>query len=153
MVILLERSLALGDIVSVDKYRGEVVQINARCTILRAGDGSEAVIPNEMMVSSPVQNFSLSDRRVRLSSQLVVGYQTNIDEFATAARRAIQELPRVLAEPAPEVLISRLAQEGLVLEVSFWIADPEEGSGALLSEVNRRLLDLIRSLNVLIPPI
>jgi small-conductance mechanosensitive channel len=50
------------------------------------------------------------------------------------------------------VLISRLAQEGLVLEVSFWIADPEEGSGALLSEVNRRLLDLIRSLNVLIPP-
>jgi small-conductance mechanosensitive channel len=153
MVILLERSLALGDIVSVDKYRGEVVQINARCTILRAGDGSEAVIPNEMMVSSPVQNFSLSDRRVRLSSQLVVGYQTNIDEFATAARRAIQELPRVLAEPAPEVLISRLTQEGLVLEVSFWIADPEEGSGALLSEVNRRLLDLIRSLNVLIPPI
>lgn len=153
MVILLERSLALGDIVSVDKYRGEVVQINARCTILRAGDGSEAVIPNEMMVSSPVQNFSLSDRRERLSSQLVVGYQTNIDEFATAARRAIQELPRVLAEPAPEVLISRLAQEGLVLEVSFWIADPEEGSGALLSEVNRRLLDLIRSLNVLIPPI
>jgi small-conductance mechanosensitive channel len=153
MVILLERSLALGDIVSVDKYRGEVVQINARCTILRAGDGSEAVIPNEMMVSSPVQNFSLSDRRERLSSQLVVGYQTNIDEFATAARRAIQELPRVLAEPAPEVLISRLAQEGLVLEVSFWIADPEEGGGALLSEVNRRLLDLIRSLNVLIPPI
>jgi small-conductance mechanosensitive channel len=152
MVILLERSLALGDIVSVDKYRGEVVQINARCTILRASDGSEAVIPNEMMVSSPVQNFSLSDRQVRLSTQLVVGYQTNIDEFATAARRAIQELPRVLNEPASEVLISRLAQEGLVLEVSFWIADPEEGSGVLLSEVNRRLLDLIRRLNVLIPP-
>ena len=151
IVILLERSLALGDIVSVDKYRGEVVQINARCTILRASDGSEAVIPNEMMVSSPVQNFSLSDRQVRLSSQLVVGYQTNVDEFAMAARRAIQELPRVLVEPAPEVLISRLAQEGLVLEVSFWIADPEEGSGALLSEVNRRLLDSIRSLNVLIP--
>ena len=152
MVILLERSLALGDIVSVDKYRGEVVQINARCTILRASDGSEAVIPNEMMVSSPVQNFSLSDRKVRLSSQLVVAYQTNVDEFAMAARRAIQALPRVLSEPAPEVLISRLAQEGVVLEVSLWIADPEEGSGALLSEVHRRLLEVIRSLNVSIPP-
>jgi len=151
MVILIERSLALGDIVSVDKYRGEVVQINARCTILRASDGSEAMIPNEMMVSSPVQNFSRSDQQVRLSSQLFVGYQTDINEFATLARRAIEALPGVLAEPAPDVLILRLAQEGVVLEVGLWIADPVQGSGALLSEVNRRLLDLIRSRNVLIP--
>ena len=151
VVILLERSLALGDVVSVDKYRGEVVQINARCTILRASDGSEAVIPNEMMVSSPVQNFSLSDRQVRLTSQLIVNYQTDIEGFATAARRAMRELPRVLSEPAPEVLIRRLAQEGIELEVAFWIADPEKGSAALLSEVNRLLLGLIRSLDVVIP--
>lgn len=151
VVILLERSLALGDIVSVDKYRGEVVQINARCTVLRAGDGSEAVIPNEMMVSSPVQNFSLSDRQVRLTSQLMVGYQTDIDEFATRVRRALQELPRVMAEPAPDVLIKRLAQEGIELEVAFWIADPEKGSAALISEVNGLLLGLIRRLHVSIP--
>jgi len=151
VVILLERSLALGDIVSVDKYRGEVVQINARCTVLRAGDGSEAVIPNEMMVSSPLQNFSLSDRQVRLSSQLTVGYQTDIDEFTTTVRRAVQELPRVMAEPAPDVLIRRLAPEGIELEVAFWIADPEKGSAGLVSEVNHRLLALIRSQNVHIP--
>lgn len=151
VVILLERSLALGDLVSVDKYRGEVVQINARCTILRASDGSEAVIPNEMMVSSPVQNFSLSDRQVRLTSQLIVSYQTDIEGFATAARHAMRELPRVLSEPAPEVLIRRLAQEGIELEVAFWIADPEKGSAALLSEVNQLLLGLIRSLGVVIP--
>lgn len=151
VVILLERSLALGDIVSVDKYRGEVVQINARCTILRASDGSEAVIPNEMMVSSPVQNFSLSDRQVRLSSLLVVAYQTNMDDFAMSARQAIQQLPRVLPEPAPEILIRRLAQEGIELEVAFWIADPEKGSAGLLSEVNGLLLSLIRRLQVTIP--
>lgn len=151
VVILLERSLALGDIVSVDKYRGEVVQINARCTVLRAGDGSEAVIPNEMMVSSPLQNFSLSDRQVRLSSQLTVGYQTDINEFTTTVRRAVQELPRVMVEPAPDVLIRRLAPEGIELEVAFWIADPEKGSAGLVSEVNHRLLALIRSQNVHIP--
>ena len=65
IVILVERSLTLGDIISVDRYKGEVIQINARCTILRGNDGSETVIPNEMMVSLPVQNFSLSDRRVK----------------------------------------------------------------------------------------
>jgi small-conductance mechanosensitive channel len=78
IVILVERSLSLGDIISVDKFKGEVVQINARCTILRGTDGSETVIPNEMMVSLPVQNFSLSDRRVRLSTGLTVPYATDI---------------------------------------------------------------------------
>ncbi len=151
VVILLERSLALGDIVSVDKYRGEVVQINARCTILRASDGSEAVIPNEMMVSSPVQNFSLSDRQVRLTSSLIVGYQTDVNELAIAVRHALRELPRVLSEPAPELLIRRLAQEGIDLEVAFWIADPEKGSAALVSEVNHLLLGLIRSRHIVIP--
>ena len=151
VVILLERSLALGDIVSVDKYRGEVVQINARCTILRANDGSEAVIPNEMMVSAPIQNFSLSDRKVRLSSQLMVAYQTNVDEFAISVRESIRDLPRVLSEPAPEVLIRRLAQEGIELEVAVWIDDPEHGSAALVSELNSRLLDLIRRLKITIP--
>ncbi len=151
VVILLERSLALGDIVCVDKYRGEVVQINARCTILRAGDGSEAVIPNEMMVSSPVQNFSLSDRQVRLTSQLLIGYATDIDEFAMNVRSALGGMPRVMAEPGPAVLIKRLAPEGIELEVAFWIADPEKGSAALISDVNGMLLGLIRRLHVAIP--
>lgn len=148
VVILLERSLALGDIVAVDRFRGEVVQINARCTILRASDGSEAVIPNEMMVSSPVQNFSLPDSQARLSSQFIVAYQVNINEFAINIKQSLAELPRVLAEPAVEVLIKRLAPEGVELEVAFWIADPEKGSAGLISEVNQRLLGLIQRLHL-----
>lgn len=148
VVILLERSLALGDIVAVDRFRGEVVQINARCTILRASDGSEAVIPNEMMVSSPVQNFSLPDSQARLSSQFIVAYQVNINEFAIDIKQSLAELPRVLAEPAVEVLIKRLAPEGVELEVAFWIADPEKGSAGLISEVNQRLLGLIQRLHL-----
>ncbi len=151
VVILLERSLALGDMVSVDKYRGEVVQINARCTVLRAGDGSEAVIPNEMMVSSPVQNFSVSDPQVRLTCQLMVAYQTDIDQFAINLVPALRKLPRVLAEPSPGVLIKRLAQEGIELEVEFWVADPEKGRAELVSGVNHLLLGLIRSHQVTIP--
>lgn len=151
VVILLERSLALGDIISVDKFRGEVVQINARCTILRGSDGSEAVIPNEMMVSSPVQNFSLSDKQVRLSSVLLVDYGTNIDEFAAQVRQALSGIERVLSDPGPEVLVKRLAQEGIELEVAFWIADPEKGSASVLSEANSCVLSKIRALQIRIP--
>ena len=151
VVILLERSLALGDIISVDKFRGEVVQINARCTILRGSDGSEAVIPNEMMVSSPVQNFSLSDKQVRLSSMLLVDYGTDIEAFAAQVRQALSGIERVLSDPGPEVLIRRLAQEGIELEVAFWIADPEKGSATVLSEANSCVLDKIRALQIRIP--
>lgn len=144
IVILVERSLTLGDIISVDRYKGEVVQINARCTILRGADGSETVIPNEMMVSLPVQNFSLSDRRVRLTTGLVVAYATDIAFFAQQTQQLLLGIPRVLTDPAPELLVKRLAPEGLELELAFWIVDPEEGTTRLISEVNTRLLDLMR---------
>ncbi len=151
IVILVERSLTLGDIISVDRYKGEVIQINARCTILRGNDGSETVIPNEMMVSLPVQNFSLSDRRVKLTTNFIVSYSTDIPFFTQQTQQLLLGISRVLADPAPELLIKRLATEGLELELAFWIADPELGSARLISEVNTVLLHLISQHQVQIP--
>ena len=151
IVILVERSLTLGDIISVDRYKGEVIQINARCTILRGNDGSETVIPNEMMVSLPVQNFSLSDRRVKLTTNFIVSYSTDIPFFTQQTQQLLLGISRVLADPAPELLIKRLATEGLELELVFWIADPELGSARLISEVNTVLLHLISQHQVQIP--
>ena len=151
IVILVERSLSLGDIISVDRFKGEVIQINARCTILRGPDGSETVIPNEMMVSLPVQNFSLSDRRVRLTTGLFVAYTTDINNLAKEAMQLLRGISRVLTDPAPELIVKRLAPEGLELELAFWISDPELGTSSLISEINMGLLGLIRSLNIRIP--
>jgi small-conductance mechanosensitive channel len=151
IVILVERSLSLGDIISVDKFKGEVVQINARCTILRGTDGSETVIPNEMMVSLPVQNFSLSDRRVRLSTGLTVAYATDIANLTKQSQNLMLGISRVLADPAPELIVKRLAPEGLELELGFWVIDPESGTSDIISEVNSGLLTLIRELNIRIP--
>jgi small-conductance mechanosensitive channel len=151
IVILVERSLSLGDIISVDKFKGEVVQINARCTILRGTDGSETVIPNEMMVSLPVQNFSLSDRRVRLSTGLTVAYATDIANLTKQSQNLMLGISRVLADPAPELIVKRLAPEGLELELGFWIIDPESGTSDIISEVNSGLLTLLRELNIRIP--
>jgi small-conductance mechanosensitive channel len=153
IVILVERSLTLGDIISVDRFKGEVVQINARCTLLRGADGSETVIPNEMMVSLPVQNFSLSDRRVRLTTGLMVAYTTDIAFFAQQTQQLLLGISRVLEDPAPELIIKRLAPEGLELELAFWIPDPELGTTRLISDVNMGLLDLIRLHKVQIPAV
>ncbi|HEU4372705.1 MAG TPA: mechanosensitive ion channel domain-containing protein, partial [Telluria sp.] len=77
-VILLERSLSIGDMISVDKYSGKVSQINTRYTVLMGLDGVETVLPNEMLISGPVQNQSLSNRTVRVSTVLTAAYGSDL---------------------------------------------------------------------------
>jgi small-conductance mechanosensitive channel len=150
-VILLERSLAIGDTVTVDKYSGQVTRINTRYTILRGVDGAEAVIPNEMLVNNAVQNYSLTDRRIRLSSLILIAYQADIDPILRLVENAVAKVPRVCRDPAPQALLVRFALEGMELEISFWMNDPENGRANLLSEVNRTVWRTLQSEAVQVP--
>ena len=143
-VILLERSLSIGDVVSVERYSGQVVQINTRYTVIKGGDGVESVIPNELLVSSPVQNLCLSDRNTRVATTLIVTQETDLEALFAAALPAIAAIPRVLAQPAPTGLLLRFVPEGLELEFAFWIADPENGKSSVLSAVNLALLTILK---------
>lgn len=150
-VILLERSMAVGDMVTVDKYYGRVMQINTRFTVLRSLDGIETVIPNEMLVSGAVQNHSLSDRRVRVATQVTVGYETDVEAVLELLTRTAVGVNRVLADPAPSAMLMKFGADGLELEVGFWIADPENGKGNLVSEVNRRIWQTLQEHKISVP--
>lgn len=134
-ILLLDRSLRIGDLITVDRYYGSVAQINTRYTLLRGLDGTETVIPNEMLVSSPVVNHSLSDRLARLTIRVAVDYGTDIDKAMELGTRAAARAARVLADPAPMTLLVEFGADGLVLEVAFWIADPELGRLNVQSDV------------------
>lgn len=150
-VILLERSLTIGDLVTVEKFTGRIQQIKTRYTILRSADGTESVIPNEMLVSSPVQNLSLTDRNVRLSARVTVSYETNIDWLFPKLEQAVILLPRVLANPAPSAFLTSFGADGLELEIRFWVSDSEKDSSLIASEVNRAIWTLLQELKVAIP--
>lgn len=150
-VILLDRSLAIGDMIKVDVYYGKVTQINTRFTVLQGLDGIESVIPNEMLVSSPVQNYSLSNRILRLSCQVTIGYESNIDEVFPLLLRAIAKVPRVLQDPEPHVLLLKLGNDGLDLDIGFWIADPENGGGGVKSEVNQVVWRVLKENRISVP--
>lgn len=134
-ILLLDHSLRIGDVITVDKYYGQVTQISTRYTVLRASDGSEAVVPNEMLVSSPVVNSTLSDPRVGLSVTVTIGPQADLDQAMQLMLEAARTPERVLPEPAPVVLLKEFQGGNLVLEGSFWIADPEKGRQNVQSEV------------------
>ena len=147
-VVLLERSLSVGDMVSVATYYGQVTQINTRYTVIRSLDGIETLVPNEMLVSGAVQNHSLSDRRLRLSTRLTVTYEANVESLLPKLVETVRTIPRICENPAPHALLMNFGADGLELEVGFWIEDPENGKGNLLSTVNRAIWRLLQEENV-----
>ena len=150
-VILLERSMAIGDMVTVDKYYGQVTRINTRYTILRGLDGIESVIPNELFISGPVQNYSLTDRALRLSTHLAIAYDTDIEYVLPLLESAAATVKRVSRELPPVAQLVKFGTDGLELEIAFWIADPENGRANVVSDVNRAVWQALRSNGVKVP--
>ncbi len=150
-IILLDRGLRIGDLITVDKYYGVVSQIRTRYTVVRALDGTEAIVPNEMLVSSPVTNYSYTDRRVRLAVKVSVAYDTDLARALALMEEAARATGRVLADPAPAALLLGFGADGLDLEVGFWIADPEQGRLGVQSLVAQAILARFRAAGIGIP--
>lgn len=150
-IILLDKSLRIGDLITVDKYTGTVTQINTRYTVIRALDGTEAIVPNEKLVAEPVTNQSYSDRKVLIRCNVQVSYATDVDRALALLQQAARVSPRVLDDPAPGAALVDFGADGLNLALTFWIGDPENGRLNVTSEVNREILRLFRENGIEIP--
>lgn len=150
-VILLERSLKIGDMIAVDRFTGRVTQINTRYTVLQGLDGTENVLPNEMLISGAVQNYSLTNPQVRVAVNFTVAFDTEVRALLPLLEQACAGIPRVLPEPAPGAVVLRLGADGFDLEVGMWIGDPENGRGAVLSEANLRIYKVLEEQGVSLP--
>jgi small-conductance mechanosensitive channel len=150
-VILAERSLRIGDMVKVDNFEGRVTDINTRYTVIRALNGRESIVPNEMLITQRVENSSLADPRVSIATTLQVAFDTDVDALLLRLAEAVAAVPRVLADPAPAGQLASFGADGLELTISFWIGDPENGQGNVKSDVNLALLRTLNTLGVTIP--
>jgi small-conductance mechanosensitive channel len=144
-IILLERSLSIGDMITVSTFTGKVTQINTRYTVLQGLDGVETVLPNELLISGPVQNQSLTTRKVRASTKVTVAYGSDLEQVMPLLVAQAVGTPRVLEEPAPGISLSRFGPDGYELDLGFWIADPENGQGGVVSEINKKIYALVQS--------
>ena len=150
-VILAERSMRIGDLVKVDNFEGRITDISTRYTVIRALNGREAIVPNEMMITQRVENSSLADPRVLLSTVVQVAYGTDLDALMPALSQVVAAVPRVLNDTPPAVQLSAFAPDGLELTISFWISDPENGQGNARSAVNLAILRTLNERGVGIP--
>lgn len=134
-IILADRSIRLGDVVTIDNRHGVISRLGTRYTVVRAMDGTEALIPNETLVTSTVVNHSFSNREVLARLTLQISYQSPLEAAMTIMADAARAQPRVLRKPEPQAILKSFADNGIELELNFWIADPEEGAGSLKSAI------------------
>lgn len=150
-VILLERSIKVGDSVRVDGFDGQVTAIRTRYTVVRALSGRESIVPNETLTSNRVENLSLADTRVTLTSMVSLPYDADVDAMQKLLTTAMASVHRVVADPAPAAHLSQFAADGLEFTLAFWIKDPENGQLNVRSEVNLAVLRALREAGIEIP--
>ncbi len=150
-VVLAERALRIGDMVRVDGFEGRITDIRTRYTVIRALNGRESIVPNEMLITQRIENSSLADPRIAVSSTVQVAYGTDLRALVPQLKAAIARVPRVLASPAPGVELAEFAADGMTLHIGFWIGDAENGQSNVRSDVNLAVLDLLNAQGVEIP--
>ena len=150
-VILAERSMRIGDNVRVDTFEGVITDINARYSVIRSLTGRESIVPNEMLITSRVENLSLADPRVWASTVVSVAYDSDVDLVMRLLLEAALSSERVLRKPAPNVALSAFGADGLEFTVGYWIADPHNGQLGLRSDINLAILRALRTHGIEIP--
>jgi small-conductance mechanosensitive channel len=150
-VILFERSLRIGDTVKVDNFEGVVTDIKTRYTLIRALNGREAIVPNEKLITERVENLSLADPKIGLSTDVAGGYDSDVEQVQKLLVEAALATPRVLKDPAPAAHFLKFGADGLEFQLGFWIQDPLAGQTNVKSDVNVRVLAALRDAGIDIP--
>lgn len=150
-ILLLERSIRIGDMITADQFYGEVKDITTRYVVVRALDGREAIIPNEVLITSKVLNHSYTDRKVREALQVQIGYRSDVERALRLIVEIAARHPRVLKDPPPVARLTGFADSGVALELGFWIGDPNQGTLDVKSDIGVELLTVFSAAGIEIP--
>jgi small-conductance mechanosensitive channel len=150
--ILIDRSIRLGDLITVDGRFGIVAKLTSRYVVVRGLDGIVAVVPNETLVTTTVLNHSYTTRDIRLAISVQISYDSDVDIALKLMEEAALAEARVQRTPNPPMaFLTAFADNGINLELGFLINDPEQGQLNLRSAINRRLWQLFQSNGIRIP--
>jgi small-conductance mechanosensitive channel len=150
-IVLLDRSLRIGDVVTVDGKRGEVKAIESRYTVIKGSDGVESIIPNEKLITESVNHHTYSDPKVSLVMGVTVSYDSDVDRALQLLCDVAKKQGRVIAEPAAQSRVKQLTDHGVELELTVWISDPQVGEGELKSDILKDVLRAFRAGGIAIP--
>jgi small-conductance mechanosensitive channel len=150
-IILLDDSLHIGDVVTVDTHYGVVTELRFRYMVIRKLDATEVIIPHDTVMTTAVTNHSNAEHKTRVLMPVLVSYNTDMKLAISIAKSIADNHPRVLQDPAPDVFMKGFAESGIELQLSLWIPDPEEGTSKLQSEIYLELWEQFKQHEIKIP--
>lgn len=150
-ILVLDRSVKPGDVISVGDNFGWVHELKARYVVVRNREGVDTLIPNENLITSEVINWSYEDRNVRVKIQVQISYDDDPEQAMEIMLKCADNSPRVISDPAPTVLLKSFADSGIELELRVWIADPEYGADPVRSDVNIAIWRAFKAAGITIP--
>jgi small-conductance mechanosensitive channel len=140
-IVLLDRSLRIGDTIMVDNRRGEVTAIESRYTVIKGADGIESIIPNEKLITESVNHYSYSDTKVSMVVAVSVSYESDVERALAVLLDCARRHEKVVPEPPMAARVKELGDHGIDLELVVWLTDLAAGEAQVRSEV---LLDILR---------
>lgn len=151
IILLMDRSIKPGDVIVVGDSFGWVNKIGVRAVSVITRDGKEHLIPNENLMTQEVENWSYSDRNVRVRIPVGISFDSDLKLAQQLMLQAAQDSPRVLRNPRPNVWLTGFGDSRVEHDILVWISDPEGGVGNVKSDVLGRVWHLFREHGIAIP--
>lgn len=123
MFILADKSFRVGDTIEVSGNRGKVERVGFRTTTIKTPDGKIITIPNSSFAKTPYLNYTAEDRR-RVELRVNIDYSIDPGEFESRVKDKLLEIPGILPDPEPRILLLELKDTGIDGKVTAWISDP-----------------------------
>lgn len=142
IILLMDRSIKPGDVITVGDTFGWVSSLGARYTSVTTRDGTEHLIPNETLITERVENWSHSNETVRFKIPVGISYSSDVRKARDLAVEAANEHERVLGIPKPICHLVSFGDNSIDLELRVWIKDPQQGVTNILSNVRLTIWEL-----------
>jgi small-conductance mechanosensitive channel len=152
LLLLMDRSIKPGDVISVDDQTyGQVKAMNTRYIVMRRRDGMEVLIPNEQLMTNQVINWSFSNKAVRHDVEIGVAYGSDMEKVQKLLKETVKAVPRVLEVPGPNVFIKEFGESAVTFLVRIWSNDPEAGVANLKGAINMAIWKALQENGIEIP--
>ncbi len=150
-ILVLDRSIKPGDIITVGDKFGWVEQLNSRYVVVRNREGVDTLIPNENLITTEVINWSYADPFVRVVVKVQISYDDDPEQAMELMLECAKASPRVLENPMPTVRLMEFADSGIEIQLRVWIGDMENGTAGVKSDINLAIWRAFKAHNITIP--
>ena len=149
-------SLSPGDVIAIrdtagNPTYGRVTSVGARYVSLRTRNGTEHLVPNDEFLTRGLENWSLTDKKIRIKIPFSIGYDDDPRQAMQLALEAADAVQRVHKTPKPVCLLKEMGESWLNMELRVWIDDPMNGITNIKSECLLGIADRFKAAGLEFP--